>query len=302
MATSRLALPDSSTVPATDATNASPHHQPPLALGRFVGAPSYESRPEKGATDVVALLQSTNQDAVLPERQEESWHFTKTVNPDWKLGQTANDSGECLKEYLVKIDRYEHVVFDSKLLISGIIPRYEIERWAVMTTSYPAPCSSEVLLKLFLGNSTNLAPFSYTQVIDHDPPLFIIGFAGGFSHAKDTLTNLADTKVCTVRSIFSRPIFPPPDDLLECAVMTQSPIAKVLGGPTGHFPVEAEIVGYLANTWSVPTLLVAFAAGWAVILGATNIGVRRHNPALGAGDRAAILWFVLSTLKPLKAS
>ena len=88
----------------------------------------------------------------------------------------------------------------------------------------------------------------------------------------------------------------------ECGAMTQSPIAKVLGGPTGHFPIEAEIVGYLANTWSVPTLLVAFAAGWAVILGATNTGVRRHNPALGSGDRAAILWFVLSTLKQLKAS
>ncbi|KAI4275495.1 MAG: hypothetical protein LQ337_003178 [Flavoplaca oasis] len=142
------------------------------------------------------------------------------------------------------------------------------------------PCSLQQrgLAETLFGDSTNLALFLKTQVINHDPPLFIIGFAGGFSHAKDTLTNLADTEECT------------------------SPIAKVLGGPTGHFPVEAEIVGYLANTWSVPTLLVAFAAGWAVILGATNIGVRRHNPALGSGDRAAILWFVLSTLKQRKAS
>ncbi|KAL8759335.1 MAG: hypothetical protein Q9199_000866 [Rusavskia elegans] len=76
--------------------------------------------------------------------------------------------------------------------------------------------------------------------------------------------------------------------------MSKSPIAKVLGGPTGHFPVEAEIVGYLANTWSVPTLLVAFAAGWVVILGATNLLVKRHNPTLGSDDKAAILWFVLS--------
>lgn len=77
--------------------------------------------------------------------------------------------------------------------------------------------------------------------------------------------------------------------------MSKSPIAKVLGGPTGHFPVEAEIVGYLANTWSVPSLLVAFAAGWVVILGTTNLLVKRHNPTLGSGDKAAILWFVLST-------
>ncbi|KAL8812837.1 MAG: hypothetical protein Q9200_000727 [Gallowayella weberi] len=72
------------------------------------------------------------------------------------------------------------------------------------------------------------------------------------------------------------------------------PIAKVLGGPTGHFPVEAEIIGYLANTWSVPTLLIVFAAGWVVILGTTNFLVKRHNPTLGSGDKAAILWFVLT--------
>lgn len=80
------------------------------------------------------------------------------------------------------------------------------------------------------------------------------------------------------------------------AVMNTAPIAKVLGGPTGHFPVEAEIVGYLANSWSVPTLLGVFAAGWVVILGATHVMVKRHNPTLSSGDKAAILWFVLSRL------
>ncbi|KAL8953483.1 MAG: hypothetical protein Q9222_000687 [Ikaeria aurantiellina] len=76
--------------------------------------------------------------------------------------------------------------------------------------------------------------------------------------------------------------------------MNTTPIAQVLGGPTGHFPVEAEIVGYLANTWSVPVLLGVFAAGWIVILGSTNLVVKKYNPTLGAGDKATILWFVLS--------
>lgn len=78
------------------------------------------------------------------------------------------------------------------------------------------PCSLQQrgLAETLFGDSTNLALFLKTQVINHDPPLFIIGFAGGFSHAKDTLTNLADTEECTVSSIFSRPIFPRPDDLL----------------------------------------------------------------------------------------
>lgn len=51
------------------------------------------------------------------------------------------------------------------------------------------------------GQSTNLAPFSYTQVINHDPPIFIVGFAGGFDNAKDTLRNLVDTNECVINMI-----------------------------------------------------------------------------------------------------
>ncbi|MCJ1361924.1 hypothetical protein MMC16_001025 [Acarospora aff. strigata] len=64
--------------------------------------------------------------------------------------------------------------------------------------------------------------------------------------------------------------------------------------PHPFYPVETEIVGYLANEWSVPTLLAVFAAGWAVILGITSALVKRHNPSLPSGEKAAILWFVLS--------
>lgn len=53
------------------------------------------------------------------------------------------------------------------------------------------------------GSSTNLAPFSYTQMVNHDPPIFIVGFAGGMDNAKDTLRNLVDTGECT--SPFPRP-------------------------------------------------------------------------------------------------
>ena len=51
------------------------------------------------------------------------------------------------------------------------------------------------------ASSTNLAPFSYTNVINHDPPLFTVGFSGGFSNAKDTLRNLEATKECTINII-----------------------------------------------------------------------------------------------------
>ncbi|KAK4697641.1 cholestenol Delta-isomerase, partial [Lecanoromycetidae sp. Uapishka_2] len=60
------------------------------------------------------------------------------------------------------------------------------------------------------------------------------------------------------------------------------------------YPLGADIVGYIANKWSVPTLLGVFAAGWVVILGGTLAMVRRHNPGLPGRDKATLLWFVLS--------
>ena len=36
---------------------------------------------------------------------------------------------------------------------------------------------------------------------NHDPPIFIIGFAGGFSQAKDTIRNISATGECTLNII-----------------------------------------------------------------------------------------------------
>lgn len=55
----------------------------------------------------------------------ESFHHTKTVKPDWKVGGGANDTS--WKDHkTVEIDPYGNgrTSFDNyKLLISGIIPR-----------------------------------------------------------------------------------------------------------------------------------------------------------------------------------
>lgn len=59
------------------------------------------------------------------ERQP-NWEFTKTKNPDWKLGGGANDGGEGVKKEHREIDPYAEgrpAVFNYKLLISAIIPR-----------------------------------------------------------------------------------------------------------------------------------------------------------------------------------
>lgn len=117
-----------------------------------------------------------------------SWHFTKTKGPEWKYGSGGNDGGASLKKEHISIDPYEEgrsPVNNYKLLISGIVPR---------PIAFLSTRSSD-------GSSTNLAPFSYTQVINHDPPIFIVGISGGFDNAKDSLTNLLESKECVINII-----------------------------------------------------------------------------------------------------
>lgn len=121
-------------------------------------------------------------------RAQEKWQFTKTKKPDWKPGDGANDDGESLKHEHVEIDPYQDgrpATFNYKLLISAIIPR---------PIGFVSTRSKD-------GSSTNLAPFSYTQLINHDPPVFIVGYAGGFDKAKDSLKNLVDSGECTINII-----------------------------------------------------------------------------------------------------
>jgi flavin reductase (DIM6/NTAB) family NADH-FMN oxidoreductase RutF len=70
-------------------------------------------------------------------------------------------------------------------MISGIIPR---------PVGFVSTVSSD-------GKSPNLAPFSYTQMVNHDPPVIVIGLSGGSAHPKNTLTNILETKECTVNMI-----------------------------------------------------------------------------------------------------
>ncbi|OQO05847.1 hypothetical protein B0A48_09942 [Cryoendolithus antarcticus] len=114
--------------------------------------------------------------------------YSQTKNPSWQPGDGANDSGESLKHEHIDIDPYENgrpATFNYKLMISAIIPR---------PVGFLSTRSGD-------GESTNLAPFSYTQMMNHDPPIFVVGFAGGFDKAKDSLRNLVDSKECTINII-----------------------------------------------------------------------------------------------------
>ena len=117
-----------------------------------------------------------------------SWTYTKTRQPGWKYGSGGNDGGASLEKEHVDVDPYAEgrpAAYNYKLLISGIIPR---------PIGFLSTRSKD-------GSSTNLSPFSYTQVINHDPPIFIVGFSGGFDNAKDSLRNLIESEECTINII-----------------------------------------------------------------------------------------------------
>ncbi|KAJ5161952.1 hypothetical protein N7492_007344 [Penicillium capsulatum] len=121
-------------------------------------------------------------------RRDADVKVSQPPNPAWKEGDGANDGGESLKKDHVEIDPYaagRPVASNYKLLISGMVPR----PIALIST------------KSADGETTNLAPFSYSQVINHDPPLFVVGFVGSLEKAKDTLKNLNETRECVINII-----------------------------------------------------------------------------------------------------
>ncbi|KAI5238241.1 hypothetical protein E4T42_09034 [Aureobasidium subglaciale] len=103
---------------------------------------------------------------------------TKSSNPDWKWG----DGVKREQDSHVEIDPFAEgrpMFHNYTLLVSGIAPR-------------PIGLVSTISKE----GKLNLAPFSYFQVVDHDPPVFVIGFSGRAGRPKDTLRNLEETGEC----------------------------------------------------------------------------------------------------------
>jgi len=126
-------------------------------------------------------------EASRPIFEEIPFHYTKTPQADWKPGSGANDSS-WKKHGTVEIDPYGEgraSVDNYKLLISGIVPR---------PIGFVSTVSAD-------GKSTNLAPMSYTQVVNHDPPIFCIGISEGQGNTKDTARNILETKEATINII-----------------------------------------------------------------------------------------------------
>lgn len=123
--------------------------------------------------------------------------FSQPPNINWKQGDGANDKDKDAASPLnEQKQQKQHIQIDPnepgrpsssnyKLLISGIVPR---------PIAFVSTRSQD-------GASVNLAPFSYFQMVNHDPPMFVVSFVGSVEKAKDTLKNLLETKECVINLI-----------------------------------------------------------------------------------------------------
>ncbi|KAF4441883.1 conserved domain typically associated with flavo oxygenase DIM6 NTAB family [Fusarium albosuccineum] len=139
-------------------------------------------------------------EASRPEWNDDAkFTYTKTVDPDWSFGDGANrlagdsstQNGDKPAKQHIAIDPHEpgrSPGFNYKLLISAVIPR---------PIAFVSTLAAD-------GSSSNLAPFSYFNMLGHDPPLFVVGFASGLANAKDTLRNVSDSGECVI-NIISEP-------------------------------------------------------------------------------------------------
>ena len=111
--------------------------------------------------------------------------WTKTKNPDWKIGDGANDKDRLSQVEQISIDPHEEgrdPAFNYRLITSAVIPR---------PTAVISTVSAD-------GTSTNLAPYSFFQAMSHDPPTFVVGHAVGKTAPKDSLANLKETGECVI--------------------------------------------------------------------------------------------------------
>lgn len=77
--------------------------------------------------------------------------------------------------------------------------RAMIENYQVLISGIPRPIS--FISTVSADGSKNLSPFSYFQVVDHDPPIFVIGFSGRHARPKDTKRNLMETGECVINLV-----------------------------------------------------------------------------------------------------
>ncbi|RMJ03760.1 hypothetical protein CDV36_014718 [Fusarium kuroshium] len=119
--------------------------------------------------------------------------YTQTPDPNWSFGGGANHtqheaSATAATARHVSIDPFTKgrtLIDNYKLLVSGIVPR---------PIAFISTRSRD-------GKSENLAPMSFFQLVNVDPPILAVSITSPLADAKDTLLNLLETHECVISII-----------------------------------------------------------------------------------------------------
>ncbi|KAM0477073.1 hypothetical protein ACHAPX_006032 [Trichoderma viride] len=119
--------------------------------------------------------------------------FVQTPEPGWTFGSGANHtharaSASAATAKHVAIDPFapDRKAMDNyRLLVSGVVPR----PIALISTRSPD------------GTVENLAPMSFFQMVNIDPPILAVGLTSSLKEAKDTLLNLIQARECVVNVV-----------------------------------------------------------------------------------------------------
>jgi flavin reductase (DIM6/NTAB) family NADH-FMN oxidoreductase RutF len=116
------------------------------------------------------------------------FQIIQTPNPQWSLGSGPNSTHHSKGHKHISIDPWapgRHPMSNYKLCISAVVPR----PIALVSTR-----SKD-------GTATNLAPFSFFNMVHADPPLFVLGLTTPLEKPNDTLRNLQETGECVINTV-----------------------------------------------------------------------------------------------------
>jgi flavin reductase (DIM6/NTAB) family NADH-FMN oxidoreductase RutF len=127
---------------------------------------------------------------------------TQSPNPVWKYGEGAqidssfrDPNSSITPDQQPQLEQSQgHIQIDPNAPGRAMIQNYQ-----VLISGIPRPIS--FVSTISADGSKNLSPFSYFQVVDHDPPIFVIGFSARQSRPKDTRRNLIETGECVINIV-----------------------------------------------------------------------------------------------------
>lgn len=122
-----------------------------------------------------------------------SIHFTKSPDPNWKFGNGANSTHAQVSPTAATA---KHIAIDPEASGRSFMDNYKLCISAVV----PRPIAF-ISTRARDASSENLAPMSFFQLVNAEPPIFVVGITSSIADAKDTLRNLVETRECVLNIV-----------------------------------------------------------------------------------------------------